>query len=37
MITTEAKGNFTVPDGNVMKIMEGDCTGILYDSYNLMA
>jgi len=28
MITTEAKGNFTVPDGNVMKIMEGDCTGV---------
>ena len=28
MITTEAKGNFTVPEGNVMKLMEGDCTGI---------
>jgi hypothetical protein len=28
MIYTEAKGNFTVPEGNVMKLMEGDCTGV---------
>ena len=27
MISTEAKGNFSVPEGNLLKLMDGDCTG----------
>jgi len=28
MISTEAKGNFSVPEGILLKLMDGDCTGV---------
>lgn len=28
MISTEAKGNFSIPEGNTIKLMDGDCTGV---------